>query len=57
MKKASAVSPETHQEETWGSLNGTRQTGPKCFVFMPPNFDEVDGAYWFGPVCACVRYA
>ena len=23
-------------------------------LLMPPNFEEVEGAYWFGPVCTCV---
>ena len=23
-------------------------------IFMPPNFGEVEGAYWFGPVCPSV---
>ena len=25
------------------------------FINMPPNFEEVEGAYWFGPVRPSVR--
>ena len=44
------VKPPCMSPESWQSTIHTYQQ-----VYDAPHFEEVEEAYWFGPVCACVR--
>ena len=39
----------------YGARSLLARTKSLKFSFYAPNFEEVEGAYWFGPVCLCVH--